>query len=165
VPHTIMTTIPLKGDVTQKLKGINRNIIWASLLVALVIIGGVIAVPRITELVGARYEPKDELSHSGSLNGRVESPAPNTAKPRFLSTDPIPSPTPNDQSGGNRLIQDHIKVARFLSDRGDYADALTELEKAKSVDPANRQVQLELERVLKICEAEMKILKHTDLKC
>ena len=45
VPHTIMTTIPLKGDVAQKLKGINRNIVWASLSIALVIIGGVIAVP------------------------------------------------------------------------------------------------------------------------
>jgi serine/threonine protein kinase len=161
VPHTIMTTIP----VAQKLKGINRNIIWASLSVALVIIGGVIAVPRITELVGARYEPKDELSHSGSLNGRAESPAPNTAEPRSSSTDSIPSPTPNEQSRDNRLLQDHIKVARFLSDRGNYADAITELEKAKSVDPANRQVQLELERVLKVCEAEMKILNRADLKC
>jgi serine/threonine protein kinase len=165
VPNTIMTTIPLKGDFAQKLKGINRNIVWASLTVALVIIGGVIAVPRIMELVSARYEPKDELSHSGSLDGRVESPAPNTATPRFSSTDSIPSPTPNEQSGGNRLLQDHIKVARFLSDRGNYADAITELGKAKSVDPANRQVQLELERVLKVCEAEMKILKSTDLKC
>ena len=161
VPRTIMTTIP----IGQKLKGINRSVVWASLSVALVIIGGVIAVPRITELVGARYEPKDELSLSGSINGRGESPASNTAKPSSSSTASIPSPTPNEQSGDNRLLQDHIKVARFLSDRGNYADALTELEKAKSVDPANRQVQLELERVVKVCEAEMKILKRADLKC
>jgi len=165
VPDTIMTTIPMKGDVAPKLKGFKRNIIWAILAVTLVIIGGVIGSPRITELIGALYAPKDELSNSASLDGRVESPAPNTATPRFSSTDSIPSPTPNEQSGGNRLLQDHIKVARFLSDRGNYADAITELGKAKSVDPANRQVQLELERVLKVCEAEMKILKSTDLKC
>jgi hypothetical protein len=177
VPETIMTTISMKGDVASKRKGFNRKIIWASLAITLVVLGGIIAAPRFTdlvggftELVGAWYDPTDNVSNSGSLEGRVESPAPATEKPVLSSTDlpsiPTPSiPTPDDQSEVNRQFQEHIKVARFLRERGDYADAIAELGKAKSLDPANGQVDIELERVLKACKAEMEILKRADLNC
>jgi serine/threonine protein kinase len=172
VPETIMTTIPMKGYAGPRRKRFNRNIMWASLAVILVILGGVIAVPQFTGLIGEFtgllgewYEPKGQLSNSGSLEARVEPPATNTVKPDLSSTDLPSIPTPADQSEVNRQFQDHIKVARFLRERGDYADAIAELGKAKSVDPANGQVDLEMERVLKACKAEMEILKRTDLNC
>jgi serine/threonine protein kinase len=172
VPETIMTTIPMKGHVASKPKGFSRNIIWASLAITLVVLGGIIAAPRFTdlvggftELIGEWYEPKNKLSNSGSLESRVESTAPVTEKPVLSSTDLPSIPTPNDQSEVNRQFQDHIKVARFLRERGDYADAIAELGKAKSLDPANGQVDIELERVLKACRAEMEILKRADLNC
>ena len=42
-------------------------------------------------------------------------------------------------------VQEHIKTARSHRDRGEYSAALGELAKAKSLDPANRIVQAELE--------------------
>jgi serine/threonine protein kinase len=172
VPETIMTTIPMKGDVALRRKRFSRNIIWASLAVILVILGGIIAAPRFTdliggftELVGEWYDPKDKLSNSGSLEARVEPPAPNPVKPDLPSTDLSSIPAADDRSEVNRQFQEHIKVARFFRERGDYADAIAELGKARSADPANGQVDLELERVLKACKAEMEILKRTDLNC
>ena len=165
VPQTGMTTIPMKGHVDPRLKGFKRNFIWASLAITLVVLGGVIAGPWFPDLVGEWYDWKDKLSNSASLDGRVESPAPNMPKPVPSSTDLPSPPTPDDQTEVNRQFQDHIKVARFLRERGDYADAIAELGKAKSVDPANGAVDIEMERVLKACKAEMEILKRADLNC
>lgn len=165
VPETIMTTMAMKGHVDPRRKNVKRNFIWASLAIILVVLGGIIAAPWFPDLVGGWYDWKDKLSNSASLDARVESPAPSMPKPVFSSTDVPPIPTPDDQSEVTRQFQEHIKVARFLRDRGDYADAIAELGKAKSVDPANGEVDVEMERVLKACKAEMGILKRADLNC
>src|SRR5262245_28362378 len=144
VPETIMTTIPMKGHVDPRRKSVKRKFIWASLVITLVVLGGVIAAPWFPDLVGQWYDPKDKLPNSGSLDARVESPAPPAAsmpKPVFSSTDLPSPPTPNDES--EVQFQEHIKVARFFRERGDYAQAIAELEKAKSVDAANGQVDVE----------------------
>ena len=165
VPETIMSTIAMKGHVDPRRKNVKRNFIWASLAIILVVVGGIIAAPWFPDLVGEWYDWKDKLSNSASLDARVESPAPIMTKPVFSSTDIPPIPKPDDQSEVTRQFQEHIKVARFLRDRGDYADAIAELAKAKAVDPANGEVDVEMERVLKACKAEMGILKRADLNC
>jgi serine/threonine protein kinase len=171
VPETIMTTIPMKGYVAPH-RNAKRRFIWASLAITLVVLGGIFAAPHFTDLVGgfpdlvgAWFDPKDKLSNSGPLDARMESPAPSMAKPVPSSTDLPSIPPPVDQSEINRQFQDHIKVARFLRERGDYADAIAELEKAKFVDASNGQVDLEMERVLKACKAEVEILRRADLNC
>ena len=168
VPETIMTTIPMKGHVDPGRKSVKRKFIWASLAIILVVVGGIIAVPRFPDLVGEWHDWKNKLSNSGSLDARVESPAPpapSMPEPVSSSTDLPSPPPPDDQSEVNRQFQDHIKVARFLRERGDYAEAVAELQQAKSVDPANGQVDLEMEGVLKACRAEREILKRADLNC
>jgi serine/threonine protein kinase len=172
VPETIMTTIPMKGYATPRPRRLNRNFIWATLAITLVVLGGIFAAPQFTDLVGgftdlvgAWFDPKDKLPTSGSVDARIESPAPSMAKPVLSSTDLPSVPPPVDQSEVNRQFQDHIKVARFLRERGDYADAIVELGKAKSLDLANEQVDTEMERVLKACRAEVEVLKRADLNC
>ena len=85
-----------------------------------------------------------------------------TAKP--FPVEVIPSDQATRTSGGSAM-QDHLKVARFLRERGDYTSALVELEKARAMDPGNLDVQSELENVRKACIAERDTLKRADLKC
>ena len=61
-------------------------------------------------------------------------------------------------------IQEHIKAAGSYRDRGEYSPALAELAKAKSLDPANKALQGELESTTKACLAEQRIVL-TNLRC
>jgi tetratricopeptide (TPR) repeat protein len=69
------------------------------------------------------------------------------------------------QNATPRTVQDHLRAAKLLRERGDYARALEVLEKAKTMDPSNREVQAELEKVRKACIAERDTLNRTDLNC
>lgn len=61
-------------------------------------------------------------------------------------------------------ISDHIKVAKFFHERGEYANAISELEKALSIDPTNREVQVALAKTRQACLAEKQI-GRTGLRC
>jgi hypothetical protein len=61
-------------------------------------------------------------------------------------------------------IQEYIKTAGSYRDRGEYSTALAELVKAKSLDPANKAVQAELESTRRACLAEQRIVL-TSLRC
>ena len=61
-------------------------------------------------------------------------------------------------------VQEHIKTAGSYRDRGEYSPALAELAKAKSLDPANKSLQGELESTTKACLAEQRIVL-TNLRC
>jgi hypothetical protein len=61
-------------------------------------------------------------------------------------------------------IQEYIKAAGSYRDRGEYSPALAELAKAKSLDPANKALQGELESTTKACLAEQRIVL-TNLRC
>jgi serine/threonine protein kinase len=74
-------------------------------------------------------------------------------------------PTTEQKSPSNTKIQDHIRVAKNLRERGEYADASKELLKARAIDPSNKEVEAEMERTKKACDAERAILGRTDLKC
>jgi hypothetical protein len=62
-----------------------------------------------------------------------------------------------DAAGVIAKIHEHIKIAGSYGDQGEYSTALAELAKAKSLDPANKTVQAELERTKKACLAEQRI--------
>jgi hypothetical protein len=61
-------------------------------------------------------------------------------------------------------VEEHIKTAGSYRDRGEYSTALAELVKAKSLDPANKAVEGELESTKKACLAEQRIVL-TSLRC
>ncbi len=71
---------------------------------------------------------------------------------------------PKPPKARNGRIQDHIKIAKFFRERGEYSDAIFELEKARSVDPKNKQVLGELQKTRKACNAE-KRLGRKGLRC
>ena len=62
-----------------------------------------------------------------------------------------------DTAGVIAKIHEHIKIAGSYVDQGEYSTALAELAKAKSLDPANKTVQEELESTKKACLAEQRI--------
>jgi serine/threonine-protein kinase len=83
--------------------------------------------------------------------------------------DPIAAPRdekrPRIKVGDNARVQEHLKVAKSFRERGDYADAIEELLKAASLDPTNKEVQADLEKTRKACNAERIILGRSGLKC
>jgi len=70
---------------------------------------------------------------------------------------PPPPPSVKPPEPKNGRISDHIKIAKFDRERGEYANAFSELEKALSIDPTNKEVQDELAKTRKACLAEKKI--------
>jgi serine/threonine protein kinase len=61
-------------------------------------------------------------------------------------------------------INDRIRAARSDRDRGAYAEALAELEKASKADPNSNDVQTEIHITKRACNAE-RTLGRSDLKC
>jgi serine/threonine protein kinase len=61
-------------------------------------------------------------------------------------------------------IREYMAAAKKYRDRGDYAAALAELEKAKRVDQNNPEIQAEIVQTTRACNAE-RILVRPDLKC
>jgi hypothetical protein len=64
----------------------------------------------------------------------------------------------------NGKIKEHIKLARSYREQGNYSTAFSELEKARVIDPSNKEVQAEIESTKKACNAE-KRLGNTGLSC
>jgi Tfp pilus assembly protein PilF len=62
------------------------------------------------------------------------------------------------------MVEERIKIARTHMDRGEYAEALTELEKASKIDPTNKDVQNVISDTRRACNAE-KRLGRSDLRC
>jgi hypothetical protein len=99
-------------------------------------------------------------------------PVENAPPAASVASAPKPAPTPPALSMKNKEpapvkidIQEFLRAADRLRARGQYADARVALEKARAVEPSNKEVQAALERVARACEAERKILNQPDLKC
>lgn len=75
-----------------------------------------------------------------------------------------PEPSVAQKPATNAKIQDYVRVAKNLRERGEYEDASKELEKARAIDPTNSEVHLEIERTQKACHAE-KRLGRAGLRC
>ena len=63
-----------------------------------------------------------------------------------------------------REIARHVDVAKEQRDRGAYDAALSELNAANSLYPANEEIAAEIDKTRRACNAE-KRLGRTDLKC
>lgn len=72
---------------------------------------------------------------------------------------PEPEPPAKDSK-----IQYYISAAKAFRDQGNYAGAISELEKARAIDPASKAVRDEAEITQKACNAE-KRLGRSGLEC
>lgn len=131
---------------------------------------------------GIRWESSDReiasVSESGSVigrkPGRVELVArfgavasePLTllvkAAPAKKPTDARPTQTPPVPKSINAA--DLLRTARGRLDRGEYSEALRELESASKIDPSNKEIQAAILDTKRACNAERK-LGRGDLKC
>lgn len=107
----------------------------------------------------------------GQVEGRKDGFADITVRYQGIASPPLTlvvrgesRATEADAARVANKIQEHIKIASSYRDRGDYSPALAELAKAKSLDPANKAVQGELESTTKACLAEQRIVL-TNLRC
>ena len=61
-------------------------------------------------------------------------------------------------------LNERIRVAKSYRERGEYSQALTELEKAGKIDPSNKEVQGEIAITKRACNAE-RVLGRSELPC
>ncbi|MBI4490419.1 MAG: protein kinase [Deltaproteobacteria bacterium] len=116
------------------------------------------------------------VSSKGQVEGRKAGSADITARHAGIVSPPLtlvvkapvvvppPQPPVKAPEPKNGRIPDHIKIAKFYRERGEYSDAFSELEKARAIDPSNKEVQAEFENTTKACGAEKK-LGRTGLPC
>jgi serine/threonine protein kinase len=73
------------------------------------------------------------------------------------ASEPVPIPTKAD-------VTPYVRAAKGYRDRGAYTEALAELQKARQIDPNNRDVQDEIAATRRACNAE-KRLGQSNLNC
>jgi hypothetical protein len=64
----------------------------------------------------------------------------------------------------NKMITEYLVSARAYRERGDYAEALTVLERARASDPENKEVAAAIDATRRACNAERR-LGRGELKC
>lgn len=85
-------------------------------------------------------------------------------KPAVETKSPV-NPIPDQSAAAAAKVQEHIKSARVLRERGDYAEAAAELARAKSLNPTDSQVEAEIQKTKKACAAERKLLGGANPGC
>ncbi len=93
---------------------------------------------------------KEQESQSGKATAKTAVKRPPAAK----------APQP----GNGSEFANHLRLARSYRERGDYSQALAELEKAGKVNPGNKEVQGEIAITKRACNAE-RTLGRSDLNC
>lgn len=129
-----------------------------------------------------RWESSDSsvanISPRGELTGRKEGSAAITAFLDGASSEPLAivvkalPKRPESQAGsqsspaapGKTDTTQFVKSARVYRDRGAYTEALAELQKARQLDPNNKDLQEEIAATRRACNAEKK-LGQSNLNC
>src|SRR5437870_733739 len=83
---------------------------------------------------------------------------------KAIATRREPETVKDLQPGKGAEFNDRIRAARSYRERGEYLQALAELEKASKIDPGNKDVQGEIAITKRACNAE-RTLGRSDLNC
>jgi outer membrane biosynthesis protein TonB len=178
VAETIASTMPIRIGRLTKIQGIDKKILWGG-IASVVLIAGVGF--SILQFAGSNTNTQKALPPPLPQVPVVDQPIPSPptqeppapmpvtppaqTSPNTSTAAPISKPIPPQEGGKLKRIQDHLAVARLFQERGEYADARKELEKARALDPESARILAELEKVKKACEAEKHILGNANLKC
>jgi serine/threonine protein kinase len=127
-----------------------------------------------------RWESSDRsvvaVNSRGEVEGRKEGRAEITARYGEAVSEPLwvvvkVAPRPEESTGkvqkagpSETDIRERVNVARSYRDRGAYSQAIEELERARQIDPNNREIQEEIAATRRACSAERK-LGLTEIKC
>jgi len=93
---------------------------------------------------------------TAETGGVLSAPLSLTIRGAVKKTDP--------EAPANGKIQYYISAAKAYRDQGNYLGAISELEKARAIDPASKEVRVEIELTRKACNAE-KRLGRSGLQC
>jgi serine/threonine protein kinase len=131
---------------------------------------------------GVRWDSSDPniatVTESGAVLGKKAGRVELIARYGGIASEPLrllvkpgsmKSPAIIQQSGkppATNMVDtsEQARNARTRLDRGEYAEALSELAKANKVDPGNKEVQALILQAKRACNAE-RTLGRTDLKC
>jgi hypothetical protein len=121
----------------------------------------VASITSIGELQALRPGKVEVIARSGDLSSapvrlvvkEPQSPVPPVVKPAQIpDAGPTKMPPPIDQAKAK--ITAYVDRAESLREQGNYAAALAELEKARTLDPSNENVRKEIEQTKRACNAE-----------
>ena len=129
---------------------------------------------------GVQWESSDRsvarVNSKGELEGQREGKAEITARYEGIVSEPLglavkaaperrgPDVAKSPGVAKEADIKGSIMMARSYRDRGDYPEAIAELEKARKIDPANKEIEAEIVATRRACNAERK-LGRPELKC
>jgi cytochrome c-type biogenesis protein CcmH/NrfG len=122
------------------------------------------------EISGQREGKVQVIARSGDVASdpvrlTVKSSAQGEAQPSKSSAKKLaPNKAKDEQTAKGSQTKEHVRMARLYRERGDYAEAFAELEKAGKIDPRNTEVQGEIAATKRACVAE-RTLGRSDLNC
>jgi serine/threonine protein kinase len=105
---------------------------------------------RLTIKAITQREEPQTIKGAQSSKSLVKKPEPITAKV--------------EQTAKGAQSREHVRIARLHRERGEYAQAFAELEKAGKLDPRNTEVQGEMATTRRACIAE-RTLGRSELNC
>ncbi|MBI4524574.1 MAG: protein kinase [Deltaproteobacteria bacterium] len=123
---------------------------------------------------GVQWQSSNEsiavVNPRGEVRGQAEGQVQITARYRGVASPPlsltvkggIKSPEPEKRKPDG--VESYLKTANAHRERGEYEEALAQLEKAKGIDPSNKDVLKLIEVTRRACEAE-KRLGRSELRC
>jgi serine/threonine protein kinase len=139
-PKTMLKTLMLDNGVVGRARRPKSPAVWIGLTAVIITVGLALIIGRLPDLTGAKEQVESGITSSGEPAAAPASP--DAAADRGSS---------EKRESDDRSIQEHVNVARFHRNRGELLDALAELDKARSLDPANKSVQEEIRRTKTAC--------------
>lgn len=146
-PKTVMQTLMLEDRLPENASRRKSKAVWIGLVSVVAVIGFVFMIYRFPALWGG----KEEMDRGRPSLSEELQPAIPPTRPFVAPEAAAEKTTSEKKNSGDRNIQEHVNVARFYRNRGEYSDALAELDKARSIDPANKKVQDEIQRTRSAC--------------
>lgn len=170
-PRTMAVTQILRSGLGGK-PGFNGKYLTIGLVAAVLIGALIFALLPASKLPlnVAPGESKIKISDEAARPAAVATPVTMQREvppsgPVAAAKEPIQKPVVTNASSDDLAIQSLIKRAKSLRERGQYADARRELEKASAIAPGNAAVRAEIENVRKACKTEREVLGQSGLDC
>jgi serine/threonine protein kinase len=148
--ETLVDTLVV-GRTVSKVSSLRGRPLWVALMgVILVAIG--LGTSQVATSLWGNLEIKKSTTELGP--GAEQAPLSTISENPLV---PVSRSSARANADSKRAIEDHMKAAEAFSSSGEYAHALAELRKAKSIASEDEGVQAELTRTKNACLAEQRL--------
>lgn len=149
IPRSVSEARPLSQRIAGQLRAVKYRLPNFRVTISVAVVLGAALIVWFGGFIGSREAP---ISDVFPIRPSASSNPPTETRPR------------DERDADNRKIRLYITQAEAFRDRGEFARALAELEKARAIDPANLAINGEIERTRRACQAEKK-LGLTEERC